>query len=318
MSNDWKPIWSQAMEWHAKGLKVGLATVVETWGSSPRPVGSHLILNSEGLMEGSVSGGCVEGAVISALEGLMNGGNPEVLDFSVTSEQAWKVGLSCGGRIRVLVESFEQKLPLAEAVLGATEERVLITDISTGVTELNVNTERGIASSLVDQDGALKFFQILSQPLELLIIGAVHISQAMVRIAKTMNLEPIVVDPRGAFSQPERFEGVTLVDEWPDDFLSGRHLTSGTAIVTLTHDPKLDDAALAVALKSPAFYIASLGSRKTHASRIDRLKSRGFDDTDLKRIYGPAGLNIGAKTPAEIAISVLSQMVSVYRNGESL
>ncbi len=318
MSNDWKPIWNKAFEWHAKGLKVGLATVVETWGSSPRPVGSHLVLNSEGLMEGSVSGGCVEGAVISALEGLMGGGKPQVLDFSVTSEQAWEVGLSCGGRIRVLVESFEQKLFLKESMFAASVEQLLVTDVKTGATKLGLNEEGMSSSSLVEEDGELKFYQILVQPLELLIVGAVHISQAMVQIARTMDLNPVVIDPRSAFAQPERFEGVTLVDDWPDDFLSSRHLTSGTAIVTLTHDPKLDDAALAAALKSPAFYIASLGSRKTHAARIGRLRELGFSDADLDRIHGPAGLDIGAKTPAEIALSVLSQLVSVYRNGESL
>lgn len=315
---DWKFIWRKARDWHDQGLQVGLATVVETWGSSPRPVGSHLILNSDGLMEGSISGGCVEGAVMAALEQLMSGGQPHVLDFSVTAEEAWQVGLSCGGRIRVLVENMEEKLRHSEAILTSDAEQVLVTDIAVGTTSLVNNADELVVSALSEQGAGLVFKQLLVQPLELLVIGAVHISQALVSIAKTMGINPTVIDPRTAFAQPSRFTGVELIADWPDEVLEARQLTSGTAIVTLTHDPKLDDAALAVALRSPAFFIASLGSRKTHAARVGRLKGLGFSEDDIARIYGPAGLNIGAKTPPEIALSILSQMVSVYRNGKSL
>ncbi len=315
---DWKFIWQKAKDWQDDGLKVGLATVVETWGSSPRPVGSHLILNSNGLMEGSVSGGCVEGVVMAALEQLMSGGAPHILDFSVTTEEAWQVGLSCGGRIRVLVENMEEKLRHSEAILTCDAEQVLVTDIAAGATSLTNNAGGLEVSTLSEQASGLVFKQLLVQPLELLVVGAVHISQALVGIAKTMGINPTVIDPRTAFAQPDRFAGVELIADWPDEILEARQLTSGTAIVTLTHDPKLDDAALAVALKSPAFFIASLGSRKTHAARVSRLKDLGFSDDDTARIYGPAGLSIGAKTPAEIALSILSQMVSVYRNGKSL
>lgn len=318
MSTDWKPIWSKARAWHAEGHKVGLATVIETWGSSPRPIGSHLILNGAGLMEGSVSGGCVEGAVIAALEAVMEGADPHVLDFSVTTEEAWQVGLSCGGRIRVFVENMEEKLVLSSAVLDAQAEKMLVTDISTGVTELRDVAGGQAASFLMDEDGKQYFYQLLSQPLKLMIVGAVHISQAMVKMASVLGVEAVVIDPRGAFAQDARFEGETLISDWPDEVLRDLEITTGTAVVTLTHDPKLDDAALAVALKSQAFYIASLGSRKTHAARVDRLLDKGFSKEEVARIHGPAGLNIGAKTPAEIALSVLSQMVSVYRQEQNL
>lgn len=302
-------------QWNEAGHEVGLATVVETWGSSPRPVGSHLIINDADLMEGSVSGGCVEGAVIAALQEVMAGHPSRILDFSVTSEQAWEVGLSCGGRIRVLVEQGSEKLALADQVLSSENNVLLKTDVKSGVSTVDVAPETDVQSGLAEEEGKLVFQHVLVQPLRLLIVGAVHISQAMVKMADTLGVEAMVIDPRGAFARKERFEGVNLVEDWPDDVLAGQQITSGTAIVTLTHDSKLDDAALRVALKSNAFYIASLGSRKTHAARLERLKQAGFSDDELSRIHGPAGLDVGAKTPAEIALSVLAQMVSVYRQG---
>lgn len=315
---DWKFIWTKIQDWHHAGRTIGLATVVETWGSSPRPVGSHLILNDQGMMEGSVSGGCVEGAVISALEEVMAGAEPRILEFSVTSEQAWQVGLSCGGRIRVLVENVDAKIHLVEELLSTDHELLLTTDVRTGESKV-IAADAGVhQSGFAEENDGTIFQQFLVQPLELIIIGAVHISQAMVQMAKTLGISSKVVDPRTAFAQQERFPETELIADWPDDVLHGLNITSGTAIVTLTHDSKLDDAALAVALRSPAFYIASLGSRKTHASRQERLLKQGFSGTDISRIHGPAGLNIGAKSPSEIALSVLSQMICVYRQGESL
>ena len=160
------------------------------------------------------------------------------------------------------------------------------------------------------------FTQLLEQPLKLIIIGAVHITQAMVKIAQSLDIGVTVIDPRTTFASAVRFPNIDLCTDWPDEALRDRNITSGTAIVTLTHDPKLDDAALEVALKSDCFYIASLGSRKTHAARVERLTARGFTPEQIARIHGPAGLNLGAKTPAEIALSVLAQMISLYRTGD--
>ena len=315
MSADWKPIWEKMQAWQAQGLKVALATVVETWGSSPRAVGSYLILNEQGHMEGSVSGGCVEGAVIVALEAVMAGGAPKILEFTVTQDAAWEAGLSCGGHIKVFVEPCEQKLCFIEEIFASKTDLCLTTDIATGATTLHTGGGLAGKSQLVQKDNTTLFENILVQPLKLLVVGAVHITQAMEQMAKTLGVDIAIIDPRPAFAHEDRFLNVKVDTSWPDDALKAHEITSGTAVVTLTHDPKLDDAALAVALRTPAFYIASLGSRKTHAARLERLSALGFTEAELARIHGPAGLNVGAKTPAEIALSVLAEMVASYRLG---
>ncbi|NOZ67478.1 MAG: XdhC family protein [Alphaproteobacteria bacterium] len=317
MSADWKPIWEKVKQWHEAGRKVALATVVDTWGSSPRPTGSMMIVDDQGAMEGSVSGGCIEGAVIQAAREVMDGGKPHILDFSVSNDQAWEVGLSCGGRVRVLVESIAEKRPLIDKMLRATGPVILKTDCTTGQTTLEYGQNNSEKSKLTEVGDQIIFTQILEQPLDLIIIGAVHITQAMVKIAQSLDIAVTVIDPRTAFASKIRFPDIDLCTDWPDEALDARQITSGTAVVTLTHDPKLDDPALEIVLKSDAFYIASLGSRKTHAARVGRLTDRGFTAEQIARIHAPAGLDIGAKTPAEIALSVMAEMMSVYRNGHN-
>ncbi len=317
MSSDWKPIWQNIKDWHEAGRGVAIATVVETWGSSPRPTGSMMIVDDQGAIEGSVSGGCIEGAVIQAASEVMSSKEPRMLEFSVSNDQAWEVGLSCGGRVRVLVESISEKLPFMDNILTAKEPVVLTTDCTTGKTIFALGNNNAAKSKLREQGGQVVFTQILEQPLKLMIIGAVHITQAMVKIAAALDIDVAVIDPRTTFASKIRFPGIDLCTDWPDEALETREITSGTAIVTLTHDPKLDDAALQVALNSPAFYIASLGSRKTHAARVERLSARGMTEEQIARIHAPAGLDLGAKTPAEIALSVMAQMISSYRNGNS-
>ncbi len=313
MSADWKPIWQNIKSWHEAGRNIALATVVDTWGSSPRPVGSFMIIDDMGHMEGSVSGGCIEGSVITAAGEVMASGSPQMLDFTISNDQAWDVGLSCGGRVRVLVETIAGKLPFIDKILMARGPVILTTDCHTGATGFAQGADNAGKSRLTEQDGAVVFRQILEQPLQMMIIGAVHITQAMVKIAESLDIAVTVIDPRTSFASPDRFQGIDLCTDWPDEALAARQITSGTAIVTLTHDPKLDDPALEVALNSDAFYIASLGSKKTHAARVERLMESGFDAQQIARIHGPAGLAIGAKTPAEIALSVMAQMISVYR-----
>jgi len=317
MSTDWHPIWQNIRDWHDAGRRLGLATVVETWGSSPRPVGSNMIIDDQGAIEGSVSGGCIEGAVISAAMEVMESHSPQMLDFTVSNDQAWEVGLSCGGRVRVLVEPIEAKLPFVSRILAATGPVILQTDCKSGETTLRPGDRNAGKSRLVETDGQVIFTQVFEQPVKLYIIGAVHITQAMVKIARSLDIAVTVIDPRTTFASPARFPDGNLCTDWPDEALMAREITSGTAIVTLTHDPKLDDPALEVALKSPAFYIASLGSRRTHAARVERLLARGFTEDQIGRIHGPAGLDLGAKTPAEIALSVMAEMMSIYRNGAS-
>ncbi len=316
MSSDWKPIWQNIKQWHEAGRKLALATVVDTWGSSPRPTGSMMIVDDQGAIEGSVSGGCIEGAVIQAASEVMTSREPRMMEFSVTNDQAWEVGLSCGGRVRVLVEAITEKLPYMDQILTAVGPVILTTDCSTGETIFALGDNNAGKSKLSETENGAIFTQILEQPIKLIVIGAVHITQAMVKIAQTLDIDITVVDPRTTFASADRFPGIDLCTDWPDDALMSREITSGTAIVTLTHDPKLDDAALLVALKSNSFYIASLGSRKTHAARVERLTAQGITAEQIARIHAPAGLGIGAKTPAEIALSVMAQMISTYRNGD--
>ncbi len=317
----------QAADWMGDGKDVALATVIGTWGSSPRPVGSQIAVDKDGAFVGSVSGGCIEGAVIGEALNSINDGQVRVLDFGVTNEQAWEVGLACGGDKKIFVEKAADKATVSR--LASERPLATVTDIQTGernfVTgddvegplalsdEMLGNVREAIRddrSKLFDQDGQSLFVQVFNKPLRMLIIGAVHISQALVPMAATAGFDVTVIDPRGSFATDARFPGVTLSEEWPDDALKELAPDARTAVVTLTHDPKLDDRALEIALKSEAFYIGSLGSRRTHASRLERLGELGFGEDDFARINGPIGLNLGATSPAEIAVSILAQIVA--------
>ncbi|MCF8473706.1 MAG: XdhC family protein [Emcibacter sp.] len=317
MSADWKALWQNIKLWHDEGRDIALATVVDTWGSSPRPTGSYMIVDDKGAIEGSVSGGCIEGAVIQAALDVMTSHTPQMLEFSVTNDQAWEVGLSCGGRVRVLVESIDKKIPFMDKILSADKPIILRTNCITGDTTFSFGGNNAEKSKLLENEDQLIFSQILEQPLQLIVIGAVHITQAMVKIAESLDISVTVIDPRTTFASQVRFPNTDLCTDWPDEALNARNITSGTAIVTLTHDPKLDDPALEIALRSNAFYVASLGSKNTHKSRKERLLAKGFSEDEIGRIFGPAGLDLGAKTPAEIALSVMAQMISIYRHGDN-
>ena len=317
----------QAVYWMAEGKEVALATVIGTWGSSPRPVGSQLAVDSTGAFVGSVSGGCIEGAVIGEALNSISDGENRILNFGVTNEQAWEVGLACGGDVKVLVERVDNKHTLERL----TKERPVakITDLATGkhgyVThseergelslsiEMLKNARLALRSdrSRIYQDGNNELFvQVFNPALRCAIIGAVHISQALVPMAQVAGFDVTVIDPRGSFATEARFPGVTISEEWPDDAMRKFNADTRTAVVTLTHDPKLDDPALEVTLKTEAFYIGSLGSRRTHASRLERLKGSGFVEKDFARIHAPVGLNLGATSPAEIAVTILAEMIA--------
>ena len=299
-----------ARAWRASGHGVAIATVIETWGSAPRRVGAHLVVRDDGLFEGSVSGGCVEGDVITAALDLIPGGGWQRVDYGVADAQAWEVGLACGGRIAVLVQAVADGV-FAPALLDRIAEAreagrtlVLTTDLTTGAT-------REVATPV---EGA--FNRTYPPPLRLAVIGAVHIAQALVPFARALGYAVTVIDPRGLFAAGPRFDGIAIDDRWPDEALADWRPNAASAVVALTHDPKLDDVALAAALRSEAFYVAALGSRKNHAGRLERLRTHGFDDATLARVRGPAGLDIGASGPAEIALSVAAQMVATWRGRE--
>lgn len=308
-----------ALDWHRAGRGAVLATVVETWGSAPRRVGAQMVVSGDGQIEGSVSGGCVEGAVmVEALEALEEG-NSRLLEFGVSNGDAFAVGLACGGTIRVLVEPvgsvFSVKV-LEDLVLARKERRAVayVCDQQKGGGQLVSNgfeQRFRMDRSGVEEDG--RFIAIHNPPLRVAIVGAVHIAQSLVPMARLAGFDPILVDPRSAFGSELRFPGETILDEWPDEAMAEIGLDARTALVLLTHDPKLDDPALKVALRSEVFYIGALGSTRTHAKRVERLQSEGFSNEEIARIHGPVGLDIGASGPSEIAVSILSEMLQVLR-----
>lgn len=292
-------------EWANAGHKVAIATVIETWGSAPRRAGSHLVVRDDGLFEGSVSGGCVEGdVVIEALAMIATGDPMRRLDYGVADELAWQVGLACGGRICVLVQplapgGFDPALVDRLVAAAAAGDAIsLATDLLTGAT---IQSDSG------------DYVRVYPPPRRLAIIGAVHIAQALVPLALGLGIAVTVIDPRGLFAADRRFAGLNLDRRWPDEALADWRPNAASAVVALTHDPKLDDVALAAALGSSAFYIAALGSRTNHARRCERLAALGFDVAALSRLHGPAGLAIGAADPAEIALSIAAEMTSTWR-----
>lgn len=293
-----------ARGWLAEGRGAAIATVVETWGSAPRRVGSHLVVRDDGLFEGSVSGGCVDGDVIAnALEVIDDGGSRR-LDYGVADATAWEVGLACGGRISILVQALTAE-KFAPALLDRLIEARRAGRALTLSTDAEGRTHEGEAADA--------FVNRYAPPLRLAIVGAVHIAQALVPIARLIGYEVAVIDPRGMFAAAARFEDVALDARWPDEALADWKPNAASAVVTLTHDPKLDDPALAAALASPAFYVGALGSRRTHAARLERLGAAGLTPEQLGRIHGPAGLDLGAAGPAEIALSVAAQMTAAWR-----
>ena len=328
----------QAAVWLAQGRALAIATVIRTWGSSPRPAGSQLVVNREGEFAGSVSGGCVEGSVISESAQVIDSGAPKTLHFGVTDEMAWEVGLACGGEVEIYLEKWEPgSESLGRLIAEATARRtvVRITNLSSGrdwvLAGANEASEglpdelRAKVPEAIQRDSSLVatvqgedfFLHVFNPPPRLILVGAVHIAQFLAPMAATSGFEVVVVDPRASFATPERFPGVEISHRWPGEALAALEPNARTAVVTLTHDPKLDEPALQAALASPAFYVGALGSRKTHAARLARLADAGLDAGDAARIHGPVGLDIGAASAAEIAVSILAEMIARLRGRES-
>lgn len=317
-----------ALAWARDGRGAALATVLETWGSAPRPVGSQLAISGQAEIMGSVSGGCVEGAVVAEALDALAEGQPRILTYGVSDDEAFAVGLACGGTIRVLVEPLGVAAPalapeLLEELAAAREARRAVAM----VTELDGWTRRLVAPEGADAALAQRFrddrsgvdpetgqfVAIHNPPLRLVVVGAVHIAQPLVAMARPAGFDPFLVDPREAFGAAHRFPGERISHDWPDEALAAHGLDARTAVVTLTHDPKLDDPAIRAALAAPVFYIGCLGSTRTHAKRLDRLRAEGVDAEALARLHAPVGLPIGARTPAEIAVAILAQIIARLR-----
>jgi xanthine dehydrogenase accessory factor len=283
-------------------------------------VGSQLAISGEAEIAGSVSGGCVEGAVVAEAIDAIREGRSVVLEYGVSDGDAFAVGLACGGTIRVLVEPVGRVMPadlLADLVL-AREARVPVAYV-TGPGGRRLEREGHEARFRMDRSGFEEdgetFVAIHNPPLRLIIVGAVHIAQALVPMARIAGYDPVVIDPRESFATPARFPDTRLIHDWPDEELRALGLDQRTALVLLTHDPKLDDPALTQALRSEVVYIGALGSTRTHAKRVERLTGAGFSEAEITRVHGPIGLDIGAAGPAEIAVSILAEMTRVLRQG---
>jgi xanthine dehydrogenase accessory factor len=287
-----------------RGAPMALATVISTWGSAPRPRGSHMLVHADGRFAGSVSGGCVEGDVLTLAGDVIASGKSERKHYGVSDASAWDVGLPCGGSIEVLVQPIsEAGFPgnLFDKIREARREGCSV-QITTGLSD---------GRSMLGLDQHVEdFVNRYDPPRRLFIVGAVQIAQNLAAIVRTLDIHPVVIDPRGRFLTEERFPETELDDRWPDEAIAAHKPDAASAVVTLSHDPKIDDPALIAALAHATGYVAALGSRRSHASRLERLAAGGITREDLARIEGPAGIDIGAIGAAEIALSVAAGMIA--------
>lgn len=343
-----RDILSDVTKWLERGEKIALATVIQTWGSSPRGVGAKMALTPGGNITGSVSGGCVEGAVYETGLHVLKTGKPQLLHFGVADETAWEVGLACGGQIDVFVEPLDRAFfearrgqlladrphAVATIIQGSEDllgrEVLLSGDAPVADTSENGLSEQVLAKARQAQvDGSSQRFMLQAEkaPVEvfvevvapaptLVIVGGVHIAVALTSIAKALGYRTVVIDPRRSFGSPERFPHVDeLIQAWPQEAFARIDLNDKTAVAMLTHDPKIDDPALQIVLDSPAFYVGALGSQKTQANRRQRLLDSGLTSEQLDRLHGPIGLDIGGRAPEEIALAVMAEIVAVKHAG---
>jgi xanthine dehydrogenase accessory factor len=304
----------QARDWVREGRAVWLVTVIETWGSAPRPPGALLALRDDGLVVGSVSGGCVEDDLIDRVRHGERVPKPSLVTYGVTKEEAARFGLPCGGNLRLVQE------PLADTgwideVLARTARHELVArrlDLSTGAVTVE-SASRGEAFSF---DGTT-LRALFGPRWRLLIVGAGQLSRAVAQMALMLDFEVVCCDPREEYHLTWDIPGTTFSRAMPDDLVLELQLDPHCAVVAVTHDPKLDDMVLLEALKSPAFYVGALGSRGNTAKRKQRLRDFDLSEAEIDRLHGPIGLDLGSKTPAEIAVSIVAEIVAV-RNGVRL
>lgn len=329
--------------WQKDGASIALATVVQTWGSSPRRAGAKMALTSDGRICGSVSGGCVENAVFEAGMEALKTDRPQLLHFGVADETAWEVGLACGGSIDVFVKPLNKNLfEELRSVIENEEQAINVTVIrgpndilgreiliredgyvtgtlgsewdATALKFANEVLSNGISQRALLNDDVEIFLEAILPSLALIIVGGVHMAVSLTALAKTLGYRTIVIDPRKAWGNKERFPHVDqIIQAWPDVAFEQLKVTRSTAIAMLTHDPKLDDPALKIALDSPAFYVGALGSRSTHAKRLERLLNDGMSESQLARLHAPIGLDIGAQSPEEIALAIMAEVVEAHR-----
>ena len=322
-----REIASDLTTWLAAGERIALATVIGAEGPSPRPLGSRMAVTGSGRMAGSVSGGCVEGAVFGEAQDVLAGGPPKRLRYGITDETAWEVGLACGGTIEIYVEPLVGVHHRLLEALEAGGTFALATRLDGGhllawpdgsmIGDRSLAPELtalfpGPAAELRKLPEEEVFLEVFVPPPTVIIVGAVHVAMPLVSLAQALGYHVRLVDPRRTFATNERF---TTVDElilaWPQDALKAEELGPQHYVVILSHDPKFDLPALQIALRSPAAYIGLIGSRSTQAKRQNALRAEGFSKDELTRIHGPVGLDLGGREPAEIALAILAEIVAV-------
>jgi len=345
-----REIWDQVKDWQKDGKTICMATVVKVSGSSLRPEGSKMLLSGDGTIAGSVTGGCVEGAVFEEARGVLKRGTPMLLAYGVSNEQAWDVGLSCGGSVEIFVEALDSApwkavTPLLEKTLVTRQAAILFTILigdsygskllvtqeheTAGTLGSKKLDEKALSSiegdwatrqpaQLMIEHGAEKilvFADVILPPPRLIIVGASHIAIPLVALAHTLEYYTIVLDARSAFATRERFPHADeMIVDWPADALEKLNVDASTCVVCLSHDDKLDNPTLLYAIRSRARYIGALGSRVTHAKRLGALRKEGATAEELARIHAPVGLKISARQPAEIALSIMAEIIATAHN----
>lgn len=323
--------------------KLVVATVVRTWGSAPRQVGACMIVSEEGDILGSVSGGCVEGAVLKKIEEVFADGQPQYLKFNVTNDKAWSVGLSCGGELDVFVEMFlahtapdiwrelnlafennrrallfsslSEKLPSLK-FLRASDGKIIGNNTDAALEKYLELQTAYTKTHTVELESQKYLVQVFPKKSKLIIIGATHITVDLVAFAQAFEFETIVIDPRGIFTEKINFpvRPDRMITDWPAEVLSEFELDESAFGILLTHDPKIDDQALHIFFNSDIAYIGALGSKKSHEKRVQRLEEAGYSENLIRKIHAPIGLDIHAKTAKEIALSIMAELIKI-RNG---
>jgi xanthine dehydrogenase accessory factor len=323
---------SEIEAWKARGDRIALATVIAVQRSAPRPPGAKMAVNSRGDIAGSVSGGCVEGAVAEIADGVLKGDPPQLLHFGIADSDAWDVGLPCGGEIDVWVEAYEPGRFEEIARSGGRAAEVTVLEGAAPGAKLLVEADGARSGSLgspeLDDEAARMadellwaetserrdglFVDVVGPAPRLIVFGAVDIAASLCSVARVSGWRPYVIDPRARFATPERFpDAVEVIAAWPEEAVARLGgIDPATSIVVLTHDPKLDDAALLLALRSPARFIGAMGSRRAQAKRRERLVELGFGDSELERISAPVGLDLGAIAREETALSIMAEIVA--------
>ncbi|HMQ48507.1 MAG TPA: XdhC family protein [Saprospiraceae bacterium] len=335
-----KDLLPQISQWLQEEKAMAMAFVLNTWGSAPRPLGSFLLMTSDMEMAGSVSGGCIEGQVLKAAQDSLETELSQRLQFGVSNEEAWASGLSCGGEVSVFVSPFfaqsadgKQVWEALNSALTENKPAILLTSLSekaahtlvfpdgkwVGHEPNEALLQQALTAfahryhQLISEGEEEYFVHVFPQKPQLIIIGAAHLAADLVQLAASFQFETIVIDPRGIFLHKTTFAQPPdqLHNQYPSEILSNMELNADVFAVVLSHDPKIDDNALQVLLRSEVAYIGALGSRKTHAKRQARLLEAGFTEVEIARIHGPVGIAINAVTAREIALSIMAEIIQV-------